>query len=235
MRLSAPIYRLKHKAKTLSRDTHIPLNQALDHIAAEEGFERWSLLAAQTSASTPSVTLLDRLDLGDLLLLASRPGHGKTRLGIEVLVAAMKQGRQGVFFTLEFTGKEVLDLLHSVSGYKQSLHDRFEFDTSDEISADYIIKRMHSAAPNTVVVIDYLQLLDQKREKPDLMAQVRQLKSFAKERGLIIIFISQIDRSYTSSSRHFPSLDDVRLPNPLDVELFNKTCFMNDGQLSIST
>lgn len=38
MKLSAPIYHLKRKAKRLSREAGIPLHDALDRVAATEGF-----------------------------------------------------------------------------------------------------------------------------------------------------------------------------------------------------
>lgn len=44
MTLSAPIYVLKRKAKLLSREANIPLSQALNRIAKNEGFESWSFL-----------------------------------------------------------------------------------------------------------------------------------------------------------------------------------------------
>lgn len=80
-------------------------------------------------------------------------------------------------------------------------------------------------------MIDYLQLLDQKREDPELMVQIRALRSFARERGLVLVFISQVDRSYDASRKPFPDLDDVRLPNPLDLSLFDKMCFLNKGEI----
>jgi hypothetical protein len=46
MKLSAPIYHLKRKAKLLSPEENIPLHEALDRIASQEGFGGWSLLAA---------------------------------------------------------------------------------------------------------------------------------------------------------------------------------------------
>lgn len=47
MSLTAPIYVLKRRAKQLSREAGIPLNQALDRIARDEGFQTWSLLMAR--------------------------------------------------------------------------------------------------------------------------------------------------------------------------------------------
>ena len=42
MNLSAPAYRLMHRAKVIARNEHIPLHQALDRVAVNEGFARWS-------------------------------------------------------------------------------------------------------------------------------------------------------------------------------------------------
>lgn len=235
MRLSAPIYRLKRRAKILSREKSIPLHEALDRIAVEEGFSGWSLLAAKASFTAPSRELLARLTPGDLVLLGARPGHGKTILSLELVIEAMKSGLQGVFFTLEYTDTDVLNHFRTIGGDTAIFGDRFEFDCSDDINADYIIERLMAAPRGTLIVIDYLQLLDQKRENPELMVQVRALKTFASERGLIIVFISQIDRSYDVSKRACPNLEDVRLPNPLDLALFNKTCFLNDGEIRIES
>ena len=74
---------------------------------------------------------------------------------------------------------------------------RFELDDSDDVCADRIIRRLGSAPPGAVVVVDYLQILDHKRENP--------------------------------------ALADVRLPNPLDLTLFQKACFINDGRMSFAT
>lgn len=230
MQLSAPIYQLKRKAKRLARAKGIPLYDALNQVAAEHGFSRWSLLVAKASAATPAHKLFPRLSPGDLLLVGARPGQGKTMLSIGLSAEAVKAGRKSVYFTLEYTEEEALRRFRSI-GFAAELSDgRFELDCSDRISADYIIQRLADAAPETLVVIDYLQLLDQKREHPELMAQVRALKAFARTRGLIFVFISQIDRSYDPEKKQYPDLGDVRLPNPLDLSLFSKTCFLNNGE-----
>jgi replicative DNA helicase len=231
MRLSAPVYHLKRKAKLLSRQQNIPLHAALDRVAAGEGFEGWSLLASKTSSAVPVGELYSRLSPGDLVLVGARPGHGKTLMSLRLAVEAMKAGNRGIFFTLEDTERVVLDRFPVIGADHAEFADLFEFDNSDAISADHIIERLSTVPPGTLAVVDYLQLLDQKREKPELMTQVQALKAFAREKGVILVFISQIDRSYDPALKPVPDLSDVRLPNPLDLKLFDKMVFLNNGRV----
>ncbi|HWA69875.1 MAG TPA: DNA helicase [Rhizomicrobium sp.] len=231
MKLSAPVYRLRRNAKLLSREKKMPLVRALDEIARQEGYKSWSLLAARLSAEPPAAKLFSRLIPGDLLLVGARPGHGKTLLGLELAMEAIKAGSPGKFFSLEFGTRDVQDCLHAIGVDHRSLEDGFEFDSSDAISADYLIPALASAPIGTLVVIDYLQLLDQNRDRPALLAQVQALKSFASQRGLILVFLSQIGRSYDPAEKPCPGLGDVRLPNPMDLTLFNKACFLHNGAI----
>jgi replicative DNA helicase len=231
MKLSAPIYRLKRKARRLSRQENIPLHQALDRVAFQEGYQAWSLLAAKLSSGGPAGKLFARLRPGDLLLVSARPGQGKTLLALELAVEAMRSGHRIVFFTLEYRKDDVRDHFHAIGSEHVVFDELFACDDSDEISAAYIMRALASAPRGTLAVVDYLQLLDQRRKNPELGVQVTTLKSFARVRGLIIVFISQIDRSYDSSKKPMPDIRDVRLPNPLDLQLFNKTCFLNRGEI----
>ena len=54
MKLSAPVYHLKRQARLLSRQRKVPLHEALDRIAAQEGFASWSLLASKAGEITPA-------------------------------------------------------------------------------------------------------------------------------------------------------------------------------------
>jgi replicative DNA helicase len=231
MKLSAPIYHLKRKARLLSRGDSIPLHEALDRVAVEEGYGGWSLLAARHSAAPPAGKLFARLAPGDLVLVGARPGQGKTLMSLELAVAAMKSGSRGVFFTLEWTERDILDRFRAIGAEPAQFDGLFEFDCSDAIDADHIMRTLASARRGTLVVVDYLQLLDQRRENPPLAAQIRALKSFARDRGLIFVFVSQIDRSYDPAKKPCPDIRDVRLPNPLDLTLFNKSCFLNNGEV----
>lgn len=233
MTLSAPIFQLKRRAKALSRNQGMPLHAALDRIAKQEGFASWSLLAARASNTRASADFLALLNPGDLALLAARPAQGKTMLGLELLADAVKAGRRGVFFTLEYHQAEALERFQSVGGSPGAVNDSFQIDASDAISADHVMERLKSAPRGTVAVIDYLQIMDQRRSNPPLDRQVAALREFAQRMGVILVFIAQIDRSYTLSEKPFPGLADIRLPNPLDLTLFDAACFMNDGKARI--
>jgi replicative DNA helicase len=235
MKLSAPIYILKQQAKALSRREKIPLHRALDRIAKREGFSAWSLLSARRNEHETGAALFSQLSSGDLLLLGGRPGQGKTLLGIGLAIEAMSRGHPSAFFTLEFTEPDVARCFSIVGTNLDRFADRFLLDTSDEISAEYIIERLASAPPNMMAVIDYLQLLDGKREHPSLTDQVAQLKQFARARQLIIVCLSQIDRRYDPGSKPYPDLADVRMPNALDLSLFSKACFLNQGHMQLVT
>src|SRR3546814_17444967 len=100
-------------------------------------------------------------------------------------------------------------------------------DTSDAICADYIIERVGHGQDNSVVVVDYLQLLDQRRRNPELAVQVKTLAGFASTASTIIVAISQIDRSFDMEGKPLPNLSNVRLPNPVDLAIFTKTRFLH--------
>ena len=228
MRLSVPIYQLKRRAKLLARSEAIPLHEAQDRIAREEGFASWSALSARVTTRSPAPTLLAGLVDGDMLLLAARPGHGKTMMALRLLLDAARDGRRAVLFTLEYTEPQASQLLQSLGGAEGERMP--EIVTSNDISADFIVDRLSGSRSGTVAVIDYLQILDQQRSKPALSDQMRALGDFARRSGTILAFISQVDRAFDPARRPLPELSDVRLPNPIPAGVFSKTCFVHGGE-----
>jgi replicative DNA helicase len=229
MRLSAPIYRLKRDAKLLARRDAIALHEAQDRIAQGEGFERWNLLAAHHAADRTSTHLLGQLASGDLVLLAGRREHGKTTLAFELMDEAISAGRSTFYFSLDETSADI-EQRRSVVGPPVTANT-FVHDTSDDISADHVIERCAAVADGTIIVIDYLQLLDQRRDKAELSLQVETLSTFARTTGAIVVLLAQIDRSFDVSGKTTPDLDDIRLPNPVDLSLFTKAYFIHNGEL----
>jgi replicative DNA helicase len=231
MRLSAPIHQLKRRARLMARNEKIALHEALDRIARLEGFDGWSLLASRLSAVPASNPILPLLKDGDLLLVGARPGHGKTLLGLRLLLDAARQGRKAVFFTLEYTESEARNRIRSQEAGESGLGNRVEIVTSDEISADFVVNHLSDAPRGSVAVIDYLQILDQRRSKPALSDQLQVLRQFARRSGVTLGFISQIDRSFDPAQAPVPGVQDLRLPNPIEIGVFSKACFLHDGEV----
>ncbi|MCD2473121.1 DNA helicase [Jiella sp. MQZ9-1] len=173
------------------------------------------------------------LSPGDLLLLAGRPGHGKTLVGLELAIAAARSGRDAWFFTLEETESGLLNRMRALAIEPSKIPSRFGLDTSEAISANYVMDRLSKAGPRAVAVIDYLQLLDQQRSKPELDVQVRALRRFAHRSDVIIVTLSQVDRAFEKGGHAMPTLADVRLPNPVDLRLFSRTCFLHGGEMRL--
>ncbi|MEL6644843.1 MAG: DNA helicase [Pseudomonadota bacterium] len=235
MRLSLPIYTLKRQAKLLARDTSIKLHEALDQIATKEGFKDWGHLASSYSKTTPAKEIMSQLQSGDMVLIGARPGHGKTLLGLELAVLAKRNNRKGYVFSLDYNETDVWDRFANL-GFQPQAHDRtIVVDTSDNICAAHINERLRNARDHALVVVDYLQLLDQKRSNPPLQEQVEALREFAFKREAIVVMISQIDRAFELSPNDMPSIENIRLPNPVDLSLFNKRCFLHDGEVQLAT
>jgi replicative DNA helicase len=164
-----------------------------------------------------------------MMLIGARPMQGKTRLALKILAAANKAGRVCAYFTLEYTPAEARAVLGAAG--IDAASSSITIDTSEAICADYMIARLRAAPPGAIVVIDYLQALDHQREKPALAEQVSALKAFARDSGLIFVFLSQIDRHYDAAAKALPDVTDIRLPNKIDVSLFDKTCFLGGGEV----
>lgn len=234
MKLSAPVHHLKRQARLLSRTDRIPLHAALDRIAASEGYSGWSLLAARNPSSSPARPLLASLEPGDMVLIGARPGQGKTRLGLELAVEAMKTGRHAAFFTLEYAERDLPERLRAIGAEPGVFNGLFHTDCSDTIHAQTIIAKLEKLPANTVAVIDYLQLLDQKRQNPPLDAQIGALRAFTRKHGTTLVVLSQIHRSFNPTYKLCPDAGDIRLPNPVDLTLFDRMIFMHGDELRVA-
>jgi replicative DNA helicase len=250
--LSASIPALKTKAKRLRRAVNIRLCEALDQVAAQEGYATWSLLVAKEAArpgrgesaqnrwqkqwQKQGADWLERIVPGDLVLLGARPGQGKTLCAMQLLLRALRRGQAGWFFALQNDASDMDALFVSFGERRASFGANFVFEHSDEICARHIIEQLGAApkrALTQIAVIDHLQLLDQRRQAPPLEQQVRDLRAFAQRTGCILVFISQIRSAFDQSTELLPSRQDIRLLDALDLRLFDKFLFLREGRASL--
>lgn len=233
MKLSAPIFILKQQAKALSQREKLRLHEGLDQIAVREGFKAWSHLASAWQRTDSCRAVYGQLRVGDMLLLGSRPGQGKTLFSMGLALEAMSHGHRAFFFTLEFIAAEVEALFMVAGRSQQDFKGQWLLDTSEDMSAGYICQRLADAPPGTLAIVDYLQLLDQRRDKPGIDLQLRELKALALERRSIVVCLSQIAREFKAGYKAVPSWRDVRMPNAMDLAIFDKACFMHGGQVQL--
>lgn len=242
MKLSAPIHVLKSEAQRLKKEKSITNTEALDLIAQREGFNSWSLLQSKKDEMFPKSydEILDFFNPGDIVLIGARPSKGKTVFTIGLFVQAVQRRlAQNYFFTLSEIHKDIAGRIalydESIGNFEEKLGypgnkaiGYIGVDYSDEISADYIIeKTKNTIEKKSLIVVDYLQLLDEKRSNPPLEEQVLKLKKYAQEKECVVIFISQLNRELEYRVDKKPLKNDVRLPNPLDLKFFNKIIMLH--------
>ncbi len=234
MKLSAPIYVLKNQAKKLKIAQEISMSQALDLIAQNEGYNSWSLLMAKSKELLPRRydQLMEYFNPGDLIMVGARPFEGKTTFVTGLFVQAIHNRKEeSLFFSLSEVKGDIEKRMVKFDSEILNKKEGYEINYSDDISADYVIDYCKERVSNgSIIVIDYLQLLDQKREKAPLQQQVESLKVFARQKECIIIFIAQLDRGARGADRRIPCVSDINLPNPLDLNLINKMIFLHRHQ-----
>ncbi|WP_169195725.1 DNA helicase [Devosia sp. MC1541] len=230
MKLTRSVSRLRRQAKTMSRDNAVPLHVALDTIAQQNGFARWSLLIAQNPQLTPPEQFFALMSPGDLTLIAARRNQGKTRFALDLARLAARAGLWTKIYSFEYTDAELRNHLTT-----EDADDAIALNCSDEVSAQTIADDLAQAGRPSFILIDYMQALDHQRSKPDLGTQLEILKTAAQDHSAIICLISQIDRAFDDNDKRFPDIDDLRLPNPIAPHLFSVGAFLNKGSITFQT
>ena len=182
---------------------------------------------------------------GQLVVIAARPGIGKTAFALQVARrTAVRQKKPVAIFALEMTKNEVLKrMLSSESEVEMESIDGAQM-TDTQWSRIYLAQEVLSKAPIFVdssseltlmriktklrqlaaqvgtiglVVVDYLQLLEQEDENAsaDLRSiQIgvlsRGLKLLAKELNAPVLLLSQLNRQVENRPNHTPLLSDLR-------------------------
>lgn len=181
-----------------------------------------------------------------LIVIAARPSVGKTGFALNMLWNIAKQRHQTSFFSIETTGKNVLQrLLATITGIELNRIKNVQDLTPDELTqltgaVDQILKlgininddstttpqdirsqaMKHSDKPQ-VIFIDYLQLMetDTNVDRRVAVEKIsRDLKIIANETGAIIVVLSQLNRGVESRNDKRPMLSDMKESGGIEAD-----------------
>lgn len=175
---------------------------------------------------------LDKITNGfqksDLIIVAGRPGMGKTSFGLNVLINAASSGKVCVFFSLEMSSHQLVNRLISCEAEIGSAalrtgslnQDQWKrlAETSESISKMQIYlddtpqitvnqirakcRRLASKGKLDMVFVDYLQIMGYNKSIQVREQQIseisRSLKSLAKEFNIPVMAFAQVNRSVDS-------------------------------------
>ena len=176
---------------------------------------------------------------GQLVIIGARPGHGKSILGLQLALAAAEAGNHSSVFSLEMSNSEMLiraaccqsgtpihvartgeadKAQRSAMGKALAAMARQPFKLSDRasltpaaLSAQLRYQKAREGVD--IAVVDYLGLMSAGTTSDNRNAEIsyitRNLKLIAKELGICLVVLSQLNRASATDKRR-PGLHDLR-------------------------
>ena len=219
----------------------VPLSEAIaeayDRLGKISGPDKDKYVGARTG-----FTLLDSITSGlnksDLIIIAARPGMGKTSFAMNIATnVARRAEKEVVTFNLEMSKEQLATRILSTEALVESNTLRNGRISGDDwvklaTSAGYLsslplyiddtasmtVQQMKAKLRRTknlgLVIIDYLQLMESTSRSDNRVTVIseitRQLKVMAKELNVPVILLSQLSRAVESRTDKRPMLSDLR-------------------------
>ena len=219
----------------------VPLSEAIseayDRLGKISGPDKDKYVGARTG-----FTLLDSITSGlnksDLIIIAARPGMGKTSFAMNIATnVARRAEKEVVTFNLEMSKEQIATRILSTEALVESNTLRNGRISGDDwvklaTSAGYLstlplyiddtasmtVQKMKAKLRRTknlgLVMIDYLQLMESTSKSDNRVTVIseitRQLKVMAKELNVPVILLSQLSRAVESRTDKRPMLSDLR-------------------------
>jgi replicative DNA helicase len=184
--------------------------------------------------------LLGGLQKSDLIIVAARPGVGKTSLCLSFAREAARFGKHVAIFSLEMSSEQVVQRLVSaetgIDAQRLRLGQLQEdewplfvqatgvlselpiyIDDTPSLSALQLrtkARRIHAEHGLDLVVVDYLQLMTSDTRIENRVQEVsyisRMLKGLARELNVPVVSASQLSRAVEQRTDKKPNLSDLR-------------------------
>lgn len=183
---------------------------------------------------------------GNLILIPGRPGQGKTTFAMNICEYNAIHGKSVLVFSLEMEAKELADkclsstgridfgrimsgkmqeddwprLTSAVSllkGRKLFIDDRHSLTVAEMRAQAYRVKKDHDL---DLIMVDYLQLMTSKgHSRENEVANLsRGLKGLAKELGIPVIAVAQLNRKCEERKNKRPINSDLRESGSLEQD-----------------
>lgn len=193
---------------------------------------------------------------GELIILAGRPGMGKSALALNVAMHFSNAGKPVLFFTVEMSATEVYKRALKVCTKTVSRNDltiaaevvkKSKIDVVDKMRLDLagirsMVMRKNAKEKLGLVVIDYLQLMDGtgENEVNRIGKITRGLKMLANEFSLPVMCLSQLNRAVEARQDKRPLLGDLRASGNIEedantVMLMYRDRYYNEGSVDPTT
>ncbi|MBO7474586.1 MAG: replicative DNA helicase [Ruminococcus sp.] len=219
----------------------VPLSEAIaeayDRLGKISGPDKDKYVGARTG-----FTLLDSITSGlnksDLIIIAARPGMGKTSFAMNIATNVARRAEKDVVtFNLEMSKEQLATRILSTEALVESNTlrngrisggDWVKLATSAgylstlplyiDDTASMTVQQMKAKLRRTknlgLVIIDYLQLMESTSRSDNRVTVIseitRQLKVMAKELNVPVILLSQLSRAVESRTDKRPMLSDLR-------------------------
>lgn len=183
--------------------------------------------------------VISGLNRSDLIILAARPGMGKTSFALNIAanVSRRDKTKEVVVFSLEMSKQQLVTRMLSSESLVSSDHlikgeiedkewiklaegaDRISemnmyLDDTAGITVVQMKAKLRRLKNVGLVIIDYLQLMNSSRKTDSRVNEIsditRQLKLMAKELDVPVITLSQLSRAVESRTDKRPLLSDLR-------------------------
>ena len=213
------------------------ISEAYDRLGKIAGPDKEKYIGARTGF-TYRDAITSGLNKSDLIIIAARPGMGKTSFAMNIATnVARHSDKDVVVFNLEMSREQLATRLLSTEALVDSNCLRNGRISGDDwvrlaTSAGYLsglplyiddtasmtVPQMKAKLRRTknlgLVIIDYLQLMESTTKSDNRVVVIseitRQLKVMAKELNVPVILLSQLSRSVESRTDKRPMLSDLR-------------------------